>query len=1264
MNDSLIITIPDGLSKQIVELQFTNANGVSYEIFKIVGNPKKIENYSISSTTLSFVDTVTTGEKYYIISSDRVSNSELEYIGQFINLKANNSQADYIAITPKMFSSKVGEYLNQIENLYDVSTKKILVEDIFYQFGYSYPTPESIKEFTQYAYNNWSSPKPSYLVLFGDANYDYKDYVFNNVGVKLSHNYIPAFGDPVSDNWYAIWGDGPYIPQLKVGRIPILVSSDLDHYLSKIVANATSEYDDWNKRYILFSGGNGDSLISNVVEPRPISGNFTHFHKTSDPVSDFGPYSPNEVSNSIDKGGLFISYVGHSGTATWDNSINEVAQLRNNVNRHPVISDFGCSTNKYAEPDIVCFGERFLLSDDGQALNYIGNSSLGFTSTAIPSPKYYYESFLYDSLNEIGNAHIHAKTQLYQIFGNSQVYKVFALSNIILGDPIVRIKIPNVPNLTFSQNPILFESASLSDAQDSSLLKIAITNLGSAPKLNYKILLKHFFQDDLVESKTFIKTLPGYQDTISVWMKTKDLAGEHRIDLKLDPDNELAELTEIDNLYSESFNIFSSALHDLLPYSLANGRINELKIINPIQYSSSDFQVTAQFSDDEIFSNPQVVNTQSGMLSTQVVLPSLRNSRYWFRYKINEGDFEFVAPRSFSNKIYFDYLISDFLSSKQLIDEGTKYVNGNFTLSLDTLNVEVYSAGATAGATLAIKIDGKNLLANTFFAGMGIAVLDSLTLNIDTVDVFELFDIPEKVQALADLLNGLPIGKIVLMAVSNDARTRMNSILRNAIKTIGSSKIDSLVFQSPWAIIGRKGASPNDPDIIERVGNLPSQSFTLNRQFIVPYSTGYLTTTKLGPVSRWDSLYVNFNIPTGASIDVTPIGIRKNEQVDTLATFNLASEYTSLSFINPATYPYAKLKFQLTQNENAEPPTISEIGVNHQNSAELAINYQTANISKDSVIIGEPLELNYKASNVGEGRALTVGTKVDLYKENIFLRTVYDSTISFLNPETMSDLHSTYQTLPEDGLGSFKFVIQLDPQDKVVELYEDNNQFELPFEVIKDTVVSISSAVVSAKFDGYDIYDGDYVSANPTIEIFLDYEGQFEVSDTNSFEITLSGKKINFSSLNTTYDTPNRRITFSYSPKLEDGDYTLSAIGENIRPAGSDESSFVRFFKVSSENKVLYPYNFPNPFANETYFTFKLTQLPNELKIKVFTVAGRLIREILVQKGDLNFDFNRIYWDGRDEDGDILANGVYLYKIISYDDNETVSVTSKLAIVR
>jgi flagellar hook assembly protein FlgD len=65
-------------------------------------------------------------------------------------------------------------------------------------------------------------------------------------------------------------------------------------------------------------------------------------------------------------------------------------------------------------------------------------------------------------------------------------------------------------------------------------------------------------------------------------------------------------------------------------------------------------------------------------------------------------------------------------------------------------------------------------------------------------------------------------------------------------------------------------------------------------------------------------------------------------------------------------------------------------------------------------------------------------------------------------------------------------------------------------------------------------------------------------------------------------------------------------------------------------------------------------------------VAGRLIRTINVSSAELGSDvgFKRIYWDGKDEDGDEIANGVYFYKVIYKVKDVVKTVTQKLAKIK
>jgi hypothetical protein len=90
-------------------------------------------------------------------------------------------------------------------------------------------------------------------------------------------------------------------------------------------------------------------------------------------------------------------------------------------------------------------------------------------------------------------------------------------------------------------------------------------------------------------------------------------------------------------------------------------------------------------------------------------------------------------------------------------------------------------------------------------------------------------------------------------------------------------------------------------------------------------------------------------------------------------------------------------------------------------------------------------------------------------------------------------------------------------------------------------------------------------------------------------------------------------------------------------------------------------FNYPNPFRDQTWFTFQIRQAA-DVAIKVYTVAGHLVREIAAPS--LAAGYNQVRWDGRDGDGDPLANGVYLYKVVMKNPGGETSAFGKLTVMR
>jgi len=1008
-----------------------------------------------------------------------------------------------------------------------------------------------------------------------------------------------------------------------------------------------------------------DSIISRFIAPRPISGKYTHFYRTRTPQTDFGPYSPEEISNAISAGSLFISYIGHSGTATWDNSINSTNQLYNNVNRNPLITDFGCSTNKYAEPNIVCFGERFLFSSSGQALGYVGNSSLGFQSTAVTAPVYFYEEIFNDSLSEVGNASLYSKMKLLTQNGNTPVNKIYALTNVILGDPAVRLKIPKLPNFKITNADIIISDQLINESEDSVQFKIALKNLGLSKPGSLEIKIDQTFDGNEIKSELKTIPIPQYSDTISVWMLTKNKPGNHLLNVQIDPNNLIEEIYENDNLISFQFTVFSASLRDLLTSQTENSGISKIDLLNPVNYNSDSLSIEFQLSQKSDFLNPITIAAGADTFSTKIFFPQLMSdSRYYLRYKINSLTSFFSGTKSFYNKPAYKYLLADSLSFNKLDKNSLGFKNDSLQILLDTTKITVLSAGYNAGATCVISKDGVNLLANTFFSGMGMVVFNNISLKVETSNWFALFNISENVEALATMIDSIPYSKIVAIGVASDGRNNISTHLQNAIKSLGSSKIDSLQFRSSWALIGWKGAPTGS--VLEGVkAPLPPESVFLESSHIFLADSGSFNTPLIGKASAWKNISVKEFVPSDASTKYFLFGKKDNGQLDSLKTLVFTNGIADISDIDSKNYPQIKIEGKLHSSTNKISPKINQLAVDFRSVAELGTNYQVVHVLPDTIEQGKSTNLFFDVYNVGETSADSFNVIVELVKPNNSTRLLIDTLVTKLDTASHLSIQTHYLSNAYDGYGNMKFRIKIDSVSKIREFYKDNNIFDKSFYILQDTsITSVTESTLNITFDGVEIIDGDFVGSKPEILINLQYPVWFPVNDTSAIHFYLDGVEYYSSDIINSFDTVNRIATYKINPDLSNGDHLLKISGRDRYGNLDPNASVERFFVVNNKLNLIEVYNYPNPFSDQTYFTFKLSQIPDELEIRIFTISGRLIKTIKRNSAQLNFDFNRINWDGRDEDGDIIASGVYLYKMIVRKNGETMSATQKLAVVR
>jgi len=137
-------------------------------------------------------------------------------------------------------------------------------------------------------------------------------------------------------------------------------------------------------------------------------------------------------------------------------------------------------------------------------------------------------------------------------------------------------------------------------------------------------------------------------------------------------------------------------------------------------------------------------------------------------------------------------------------------------------------------------------------------------------------------------------------------------------------------------------------------------------------------------------------------------------------------------------------------------------------------------------------------------------------------------------------------------------------------------------------------------------------------------------------------------------------------PTLEKGKHTLTLKAWDV----ANNSAEARIEFVVQEKKELtldHVLNYPNPFTTSTQFFFEHNQVCSQLDVmvEIFTVSGKLVKTIDRTVSMEGFRSAGIVWDGRDDFGDQLAKGVYVYRLkVRNDLGEIAEKIEKLVLLK
>ncbi len=504
-----------------------------------------------------------------------------------------------------------------------------------------------------------------------------------------------------------------------------------------------------------------------------------------------------------------------------------------------------------------------------------------------------------------------------------------------------------------------------------------------------------------------------------------------------------------------------------------------------------------------------------------------------------------------------------------------------------------------------------------------------------------------------------------------------NHLLRNQTDLSTAVKLGINVEESlsnlkngePTIIFGQKDAPPNsaieiyaeNPDItgIPKREQVIEGSFS----FSLDFDEGKMTSKRIGPAKRWSNIKfikeANDSEIDTAKYDVIGVNFDGNEQV---LSRNIDQNNFDISNVNSEEYPYIKLSLVLSDSANITPTKLRFWQVDYDPVPEGYIYYKDLFQQNISLEEGDTLRTTLAYKNISKVN-FDSPIPVSIKMRN---RATGQETLSW---DTIPALASQDSALipvkiPTFGwAGENKVTVNVNPKI-LPELVYENNFVDINFTVKKDQ----TNPLLDVLFDGQRITNGQIVSPKALVTINLKDNNRFLIkNDTTGFELALKANcdtctfnRINLSNATWAQQGDNNFVVNHQLNNLSNGRYTLKVQGADVSGNLAGSNSYRVDFEVIRESSVTHFYPYPNPFSDNVRFIFTLTgvDVPDNITIQIMTVSGRVVKEITQEELGLVHIGNNITpyaWDGRDEFGDKLANGVYLYRVIIKKNGQNIA---------
>lgn len=347
------------------------------------------------------------------------------------------NRAEYVIIAPSELQ-EAAQGLADYRRGTGLASVVVELEDIYDEFNYGIASPQAVKAFLTYAYHNWRRA-PGYVVLAGDGTYDYKD----NQG--YGDNLVPPImvntpdGLFASDNQFVdvVGDDG--VPEMAVGRLPVMTAEELEAAIGKIMAYESGGGDGWTKAVLMVAdnadlGGNFPVDSDEVAAIVPDAYTAERIYLSEYPLAE----ARQVLQDRIHGGALLVNFIGHAGM---DRLAQEGVLLTDDVDslensdRPFVMTAMTCLVGRFAIPGYDTLSEALVLHGGGGAIAVWAPTGLSRNLPALFLDKEFFRAAFEDGEKVVGQSILRA-LEAYSGQGPSYMTSIYNL----LGDPALKMK--------------------------------------------------------------------------------------------------------------------------------------------------------------------------------------------------------------------------------------------------------------------------------------------------------------------------------------------------------------------------------------------------------------------------------------------------------------------------------------------------------------------------------------------------------------------------------------------------------------------------------------------------------------------------------------------------------------------------------------------------------------------------------------------------------------------------------------------------------